>query len=408
MPFQILGIWLRGLLAIGLLAAGGWLLRDWYDRLPTTVVVEHVDDGPDLAVDRRLLSPVERIRAWQPGWDWQTATLAGAGFLLLWPLGGGLLVARMIWSNEAADRRKRHGEAKRVSRPDGSQIHLDIAGPADAPLLILTHGWGMDGTQWNRLRDAVGEQYCIVTWDLPGLGRSGRPSNGDYSLEKYAHDLEAVRAAVGNDRPVVLIGHSIGGMILMTYCRLFPEVVGRQVTGLVVADSTYMNPVRTTQFAMLYTLLEKPVIVPLLYLTIWFSPVVWVMNWLVYLDGSAHSASRRQSFAGRQPAGEVDYTARFTVMDSPAVLAWGMLGMLQYDARETMPTISAPTLVVSSDQDGVTLPEAQDTMCASIPEARMLLLKPARHQALLEHPELFAERVTEFCDSCLKTPVGSV
>jgi pimeloyl-ACP methyl ester carboxylesterase len=59
---------------------------------------------------------------------------------------------------------------------------------------------------------------------MPGLGKSQGPRNHDYRLEKMAADLEAVVARV--DRPVVLVGHSIGGMISLTFCRLFPSIWG--------------------------------------------------------------------------------------------------------------------------------------------------------------------------------------
>ncbi|MBA3575779.1 MAG: cobyrinate a,c-diamide synthase, partial [Pseudonocardiales bacterium] len=72
-------------------------------------------------------------------------------------------------------------------------------------------------------------------------------------------DLDAVVALAGN-APVVLLGHSIGGMISLTYCKLFPESVGPRVSGLVLVHTTPTNPVRTTKNAGLYTALQKPVI----------------------------------------------------------------------------------------------------------------------------------------------------
>ncbi len=52
-------------------------------------------------------------------------------------------------------------------------------------------------------------------------------------MENLASDLEAVLATVG-DRPAILVGHSMGGMILLTFCRLFPGAVGTRVAGLAV------------------------------------------------------------------------------------------------------------------------------------------------------------------------------
>ena len=59
--------------------------------------------------------------------------------------------------------------------------------------------------------------------------------------------------------------------------------------------------------AALYTAIETPVIIPLLYLTIALWPIVWVMNWLSYLNGSAHRSTHKESFAGNGDA----WPARF-------------------------------------------------------------------------------------------------
>ena len=109
--------------------------------------------------------------------------------------------------------------------------------------------------------------------------------------------------AFAGGRPAVLVGHSIGGMITLTFCKVFPEALGRRVAGLVLAHTSYTNPVRTTQMAGLYTAIEKPVLIPLMYLTIATWPLVWLMNWMSYLNGSAHRSTHKASFVGARDAG---------------------------------------------------------------------------------------------------------
>src|SRR5206468_10043276 len=113
--------------------------------------------------------------------------------------------------------------------------------------------------------------------------------------------------AFAGNRPAVLVGHSIGGMITLTYCKLFPEALGSRVAGLVLAHTSYTNPVRTTQMAALYTALEKPVLIPLLYLTIALWPLAWLMNWMSYLNGSAHQSTHKTSFSGNETRGQLDF-----------------------------------------------------------------------------------------------------
>ena len=103
-------------------------------------------------------------------------------------------------------------------------------------------------------------------------------------------------------------------------------------------------PLNTSIASGLLKAIQKPVLVPLLYLTIWLSPLVWAMNWLSYLNGSAHRTTNwRTSFSGRETWGQLDFAARFTAKQSPAVLAKGILAMFAWDETATLSTIDAPT-----------------------------------------------------------------
>ena len=114
-----------------------------------------------------------------------------------------------------------------------------------------------------------------------------------------------------------------------------------------LAHTTYTNPVRTTAKHRLYSALQKPVLEPLLHLAIWLSPVLWLLNVLSYLNGSAHHSTARHSFAGTQTRQQVQFVTRCLLHTSPAVLARGMLGMLRYDATSTLATLDVPVLLGS-------------------------------------------------------------
>lgn len=400
-PTAILGVWLTGLLALGIIGAGAYLAWLWYDRA-------------------WVLDPIRERYLFDPdfGWNRETALLAGGLALLVWAVAGGLIVRLMLSlvssgrsgagaSADAADPDADvpRGEVRRLRRPDGSELHVELIGPEDGPSIVLTHGWGCNADEWNDLKRRLAGRFRLIAWDLPGLGRSRRPDNGDYRLENLAQDLEAVLGLAGG-RPAVLLGHSIGGMITLTYCRLFPESLGPRVAGLVLTHTTPTNPVRTTKHAALYTALERPVLVPLLHLTIWLSPLVWLMNWLSYLNGSAHISAKRSGFAGTETRAQVDFATRFNLQASPAVLARGMFGMLHYDAMPILGSIAVPTLVIPGDRDPVCLPEASETMHRAISGARLTTLAPARHMGLIEHGSTFAAAVEEFTLNC--TRAGAV
>jgi pimeloyl-ACP methyl ester carboxylesterase len=418
MPFTILGIWLRGLLALAIPAVGLALLWRGYDHsrgveLVETRAAERAGDGKAPAV---RVVPRER---WAPGWNRPTAEMAAGLALLAWALVGraliGAALARVTGGSSAAGAGAvsdsgapppvEGGELREVLRPDGTRLWVECFGPSDAPPVVLTHGWGADRRAWGYAVRDLAERFRVVVWDLRGLGKSGKAGNNDYSLETMAADLDAVLRAAVDDRPAVVVGHSIGGMIALTFCRLFPEALGARVAGLVLVHTTYTDPVRTTRGASVYTALETPVLVPLMYLTIALWPLVWLMNWMSYLNGSVHRSAHRQSFAGTETRGQLDLVARMLPEARPDVLARGMLAMTRYDATGVLGRINVPVTVVAGDRDTTTPPEAAREMAKTIPRADLVTLAPARHVGLMERHEEFDRTAAGFAADCLRAGV---
>ncbi|HEY9696709.1 MAG TPA: alpha/beta hydrolase [Trichocoleus sp.] len=361
MPLDFLFRWLAGLLSIALLGSGIYILHQWYER-------ELID------------------RAWLiAGWA-----------IVVWSVVGFLPLA-ILFRRPGRDEPKmqRSSTTERISRPDGSEIHVEFYGSPDAPPLILTHGWGPNSTVWYYAKKQLANDYRVIVWDLPGLGKSTKPQNRDYSIEKYARDLEAVLQLAG-DQPAILLGHSIGGMILLTFCRLFPEQLNQRVAGLILVDTTYTNPLKTTIFSRLLTVLQKPLLEPLLYLTIALSPVLWLISGLSYLNGMMYITTEISGFTGRETRGQLDFSTRLGLLGSPGVLARGVLAMFRFDETNTLPNINVPVRVIAGDADIATLFSANRRLSDGIPDAELVKLRPAGHMGLIERNAEFAEAVRSF------------
>ncbi len=385
-PTFILWTWLLGLLSIGVVGGAAYLGREWQMR----------SWGWDPVLQRSIFTPTL-------GWNVETALLASAIGLVLFALCGGALIRAFLRLSAGSKRTAARGAlpavaprvVKTLGRPDGSQLHVELYGPEEGTPIVMTHGWGFHGAEWNYIKASLSERFRLIIWDEPGLGKSTRPANRDYSIENLARDLEAVLGLAGN-KPAVLLGHSIGGMITLTFCRLSPEALGTRVLGLVLTHTTPTNPVRTTSGAGFLTAIETPILKPLMYLTIALSPLVWLMNWLSYLNGSAHLSTKHGSFCGTESADQVEFATVFQTKARPSVLARGMLGMMRYDARQTLSGINVPTLVVAGDKDTTTKPSASEEIHARIPHARLLTLSPAKHLGLIEHYVRYEAAVREF------------
>jgi pimeloyl-ACP methyl ester carboxylesterase len=401
MPFSVLRMWSLGLIGWGLLVGGAYLVYEWSNSNPPPQPVrERVDHRqiptndaqPEIVAGERPITAESDAGRHIP--------------LLIW---GVILVAASVMGAHPflflmgrPPRGEPHffetSRSQTLTRPDGSELHVEHYGPESAPTVILTHGWGQDRTAWYYVQKALQNRFHLVLWDLAGLGKSTGPQNRDHSLEKMAGDLEAV-VREATQGPVVLVGHSIGGMVQQTFSRLFPSQLNTSVRGLVFVHTTYTNPLKTAAGSSLWTTLQKPLIEPLNHLTIWLSPLMWLSNWQSYFNGSLHLSMRLWGFAGRQTFAQMDYASRLQARACPAIVARGSLAMLAFDERQTLPQIHVPALVVSARHDRLTRSDASDTIAHLLPNAIEVTLSPAGHLGHWEEHSEFCIALTSFFDS---------
>lgn len=101
---------------------------------------------------------------------------------------------------------------------DGFLIHYKSWGKADAPPVIMVHGFTLDMTLWHNQVPVLAKTHRVITLDSPGHGQSGRPGNVDYTMDLYARAVEAVAKDAGVSH-AVLVGHSMGLPVIHTVAR---------------------------------------------------------------------------------------------------------------------------------------------------------------------------------------------
>jgi pimeloyl-ACP methyl ester carboxylesterase len=112
-------------------------------------------------------------------------------------------------------------EHRSVALPDGTRLHVAAAGPADAPPLVLVHGWPQHWWAWRRVLPALARERRVLCPDLRGLGWSDAPP-GAYAKEGWAADLLALLDVLDLDRPDV-VGHDWGGLAVLLAALRAPE-----------------------------------------------------------------------------------------------------------------------------------------------------------------------------------------
>jgi pimeloyl-ACP methyl ester carboxylesterase len=360
-------------LSLAILVAAGFLLWTWYQG--------------DLVQD--TAGVVHRVRH-----DWQLWTGAG---LLAWSLLG-RFVARLVLARADRDpMRAERSEGQRLAGANGAVLHVETVGSPDAPPVILTHGWSLDSTAWFYARRDLAKRFQVITWDLPGLGKSTRRPDGIVSMPDFAQDLATVIGLTGG-RPAVLVGHSIGGMIIQTLARDRPEMFGREVAGVVLLNTTYTNPLKTMILSGLAQLLRWPVIEPMMRLKIWLQPLAWLSSWQSYLSGSAH-ISARFGFGRYVTRSQLDHTALMMTRNPPAVSARGDLAMFRWDSAQALARLNVPSLVIGGSVDIVTKPEASRAIAATMPHARIQIIEGVNHMGFMERADIYDAAIAKFAES---------
>jgi pimeloyl-ACP methyl ester carboxylesterase len=332
--------------------------------------------------------------------DYAQRCLIGAIVLLVYLLIGKSII-RLILSKsrkgEDEPKAERLEEQQQLQRPDGSVVNVEQGGVKGKQTIVFIHGWNSNSMQWYYQKKYFGKSHHLVLMDHPGLGKSKRPDNKDYSLEKLATDLNAVIEHANAIDPI-LWGHSMGGFTILTYCKIFPEKLSK-IKGLILEHTTYTNPTKTSILSGLLTTIQNPVLKPICWLMIALSPLLWLSRWMSYFNGNMLIMTRFMTFAGTQTGKQLDFTSFLSAMAPPAITARGVLGMFKYDATNVLDQIPVPTLVIGADTDRLTKLEASVTMNNSIPNSKLVTLAPAGHMGFVERHQEVNEAVEGFLAS---------
>ena len=326
--------------------------------------------------------------------------------LLAWSFLGRFVVLLFMPAGRDEPREQR-AAGHTVQAPDGSSLRVETFGDQQGPTIILTHGWGLNSTAWWYTKKALSGRFRLVTWDLPGLGRSKPPTDGKITIDRFAEALGAVVEFAGAVQ-VVLVGHSIGGMTTQTFWRACPPAVRDKVAGVVLVDTTYEDPIQTMWLSPLWKALRWPLIEPMMWLTIGLSPLMWLSSWQGYLSGSNQLAMRLTGFGRFATRGQVDLTARLACKGSPGIQAKGNLAMFRWRATEVLPTIPIPMIVLTGSKDIVTLPSASRTIAGAVQDGRVIDVEGCGHMGFMERADVYNAEIARFAELVLSPPAPSL
>lgn len=293
-----------------------------------------------------------------------------------------------------------------VESGDGVPIHVETAGPADADLtVVFVHGYMQDMATFYFQRKAVAEadragvSLRAVLYDQPGHGRSGPLPRTEYGIEDLAGVLHDVLAAVAPRGPLVLVGHSMGGMTIQVYARLHEQDFRERVKGVAFFSSSMagLDTVETKPMRALRRL--RRTVLPMLQQVAGWTPDLIERSRLLAGD-LGWLLTRRAAFGHLDPpASLVTLVERMNRRTSMQSIVGYARAILDHDETATMPLFTGlPALVVVGDEDLLTPPEHSRRLAAALGGSRFALIAEAAHSPQLEYPGEISQLLLEMID----------
>ncbi|MGC4803740.1 alpha/beta fold hydrolase [Micromonospora sp. DT233] len=289
---------------------------------------------------------------------------------------------------------QRYDEAFELELPDGTDVHVEVVEPTRPvpghPTVVLVHGFCLDmGTfHFQRKMLAARGDYRIVAYDQPGHGRSGRLETGEYDLTALGRTLREVLDRTTPQGPLVLVGHSMGGMTIMAFAELYPELFGDRVVGTVL--------MATSGGLLAETKLVAPALLGRV-----GSPMLSVINNATRYGGTvidrarqstsnvAWLLTRRYGFGTPSPSPAlVSYVEQMNSRTSADTVTRYLRTLATHSRYPALAALAGtPVLVVVGDKDMLTPVTHSEEIVRRLPHADFVKIHDSGHVVMLEHAD---------------------
>ena len=297
---------------------------------------------------------------------------------------------------------ERPGSEHRVTSFDGTEIAVNVVGPENAPTLVFAHGITLDMTAWHFQWKELSKEYRCVLYDQRGHGRSANSTAGDYTLEALGRDLKAVLDATGTEEPAIFVGHSMGGMSIVSFAELYPEEFGTRVKAVILANTAAADVMKEVLGGVAARVGKFVLPTPRRFLS---KPerAFWLRSGALGLSPDiAFLVVRLTNFGSHASASVIDHVASIAGQAPAEVWTDLIVSVAQIDLAHALEHITVPTLVLVGDVDRLTPPASALAIKRKLPQGRMVVLRDAGHCAMLERHDLFNQAIRDFLAEALR------
>jgi 3-oxoadipate enol-lactonase len=253
---------------------------------------------------------------------------------------------------------------------NGIQLYYELAGPADAPVVMLSNSLGTRLEMWDAQISALAERYRVLRYDSRGHGRSDAP-DGPYTIELLADDALGLLNALGIER-AHFCGLSKGGMV----GQVLGARHGERLISLALCSTAAHMPARELWNERIRVATEQ--------------------GMAALADGVVERWFT-EAFR-REPSFAVDRVRQMIIDTPPHGYAACCAAIRDMDLRTLITSIRVPTLVIVGEDDPATPPEKAREIQNLIPGAQLEAIPDAAHLLNIEQDVAFDAALASLLD----------
>lgn len=331
-------------------------------------------------------------------------------------LGAGFVAERLLLrrkrreDSEGAEPfgRRRGTRARTLALADDARIFVEEVGPQSSSGAVFVHGSAMRTDVWHYQLSGIGSRR-LVFYDLRGHGRSQPKGDAPYSIDTLTHDLERV-IEDAELREVVVVGHSVGGMIALRYAVRNSTDLRTRVKGLVLLNTTYAPAVETLTGGAAIARLERLTRRPFDMIGSHSSRIDQLRRIIKPTDAIFWTVAFA-AFGPGASAHQIDFTYDM-LAETPADVILDLIKTYRdFDVRGLLGQIHVPVLVIGGRHDRLTVYKASEYLAENLPNAHLVALEDCGHMSMVEKHDQVNELIERFMAEALghgAVPLASV
>jgi pimeloyl-ACP methyl ester carboxylesterase len=293
-----------------------------------------------------------------------------------------------------------------VALPDGAELHATVEGADDAPVtLVLAHGWTLSQAAWDDVATLLAPRVAagdlrLVRYDQRGHGRSSWGA-AEVSIDQLGDDLAELVDQLAPQGPVLLGGHSMGGMTIMCLAASRPELFGDRVRGVLLVSTSAgdLDPApRNRREAVRRTLTPGALTVALA-----GARVIEKLRQALPPTHRRHQKLVRDLLYGADATDEM-VLAGAEIMHASTVRAFAVFlpALGDHDKRAELTALRHVDVeILVGDTDKLTPERHSRQLAQALPDATLHVVERTGHMLPQERPQLVVDAIGRLVDAAV-------